>query len=569
MSNKDVLAARKYIGSCIIVQALAFCVLTAALILSYVDVQVHGSCCPKQVWWAAFDGCEQPEWLIWLYMLLRFTGFACRVRLSRRLPTTLDVWKKEAEGKDEDLITQFGALPATIIGYHLEEILVVVINFATLLFALVRLESSTSSEWTDWGQSATLVTCVHGTCHWLYVCSPLLYSSYKELDNKVEAMDEARAWKLAVRAVWRCLRSLARRVKSIVRWTLSKIMPKPLSATLSKIVDRSNIAEQMQRWAEELRLASIQGDKTGVEIVLRNSNDIIEYPDKKGNTALMLAVEEGTQKHLEVVDLLLRHGASPNPQAFYLYGGTLASHYVLSEQRKPLPSPMHSAVRKSQLDFLSLLHRYSERAYSYEQFPSKQTLLQCAVERKSVSALEAILKDLPEPREPTLRSSDSSFWDILTPTLFGESTSVEVFKLLLDNFFTPADLRQRDDSGRSILQRSLEIAGDTRYDPYKLPPPAYPTLETPEPEDLEHLVEAAKCLDEAGMNLKAVDAKGRTLLHSATYTDALDLTEFLHKNILISINVTDNRGQTPLHYAVIQRPETVGMVLKFTLLLTR
>ncbi|KAK5682755.1 hypothetical protein LTS10_005885 [Elasticomyces elasticus] len=176
MSNKYALAARTFVGLCAMAQALAGISMSVAVAtLGHFWAEQHvTTCCSTHIWWATWTSCGYPGPSTWLYVLLSAITRGYDVAIAFHLAPKLDRSKKEAEGKKAKVVTDFEDMPSTCSSRYMHHIPALLVNVTSLITLLHRSSLKNSSRWNDWGQSATLITCVFGTCHWLYICAPLL-----------------------------------------------------------------------------------------------------------------------------------------------------------------------------------------------------------------------------------------------------------------------------------------------------------------------------------------------------------------------------------------------------------
>ncbi|KAK4893919.1 hypothetical protein LTR27_007725 [Elasticomyces elasticus] len=297
MSNKDALAARTFVGVCALAQVFAaIAVIIAVATLGNLGAEQRiTACCSRHVWWSTWTSCDYPGSNFWLYILLSVVTRGYDVATAFILAPKLDRAKKEAESKKADIQTDYERTVSTCSTRYTHHIPALLVNTVSLLVLLYRTGLKSSSNWTDWGQSATLITCVFGTCHWTYVCAPLL----RIVDAMAETTDQKGRWTTCAQ-FWLYLyhprRCTAVYVTRAVRAIMPSVIPDPQELTA-------------ERLGTKLVLAAKQGDLGGIREALIQGADIdwSQGPQGEGKTALIAAIEDSQDK---VVKYLIEHGAS-------------------------------------------------------------------------------------------------------------------------------------------------------------------------------------------------------------------------------------------------------------------
>ncbi|KAK4958875.1 hypothetical protein LTR10_003672 [Elasticomyces elasticus] len=251
LSNKDALAARTYFGLCALAQLSAGIAVIVAVARLEIYWHEHEGrdCCTRLIWWATWTSCDMPGPNIWIYTVLSAVTRGYDVVIAFRLAPKLDQLKKETEGKKANIQTDFEEMISTCLTRYIHHVPSLVVNFSTLATLFYRMGLTNASKWSDWGQSATLITCVSGTCHWLYVCTPLL----NLVDERAELTGLKSRWSVCART-WLCVNQSRRHVVASVSWGLRSGIPQALRGPKKTSPERSN---------HELVLAAKHGDMAG------------------------------------------------------------------------------------------------------------------------------------------------------------------------------------------------------------------------------------------------------------------------------------------------------------------
>ncbi|KAK3656704.1 hypothetical protein LTR22_009683 [Elasticomyces elasticus] len=200
---------------------------------------------------------------IWIYTVLSAVTRGYDVVIAFRLAPKLDQLKKETECKKANIQTDFEDMISTCLTRYIHHIPSLVVNFSTLATLFYRMGLTNASKWSDWGQSAILITCVSGTCHWLYVCTPLL----KLVDERAELTGLKSRWSVCART-WLCVNHSRRHVVASISWGLRSGIPQALRGPKDLSPERLNY---------ELVLAAKHGDMAGVRQALIQGADIDWY----------------------------------------------------------------------------------------------------------------------------------------------------------------------------------------------------------------------------------------------------------------------------------------------------
>ncbi|KAK5724022.1 hypothetical protein LTR17_013684 [Elasticomyces elasticus] len=302
-SNKDALAARTFVGLCAFAQvtaAVAAIVTVATLGHSWAE-QRSAECCSRQVWWTTWTSCGYPGPNLWLYILLGMVTRGYDLATAFILAPKLDRSKKEAETKKTNIQTDYESTVSTCLTRYVHDIPALLLNFTSLLALFYRMGLKNSSKWTDWGQSATLITCVFGTGHWIYVCVPLL----KLVDVAAETTNQKSRW-FACAQFWVVLSKAKSRLATRVIRAFCAIIPQQLSAPERLTPDQLG---------SKLVMGAEQGDLTLVREALIQGADIDWHQSPRAprlassmpHTALMSAIKNS---HATVVKFLIQHGAT-------------------------------------------------------------------------------------------------------------------------------------------------------------------------------------------------------------------------------------------------------------------
>ncbi|KAK5116873.1 hypothetical protein LTR85_009133 [Meristemomyces frigidus] len=520
-SNKDALAARTYIGLSVAAQGLSFAVMIVAVIWTSAQSSHEIDCCIRQIWWARLDSCNAPDAALWFYLGLRLVMFVQDSYRGFSLAPMVDRLKKEAERKVMDIECEYETLLATVRDDYAAHVPLLLTNVVALIVLILRLKLEDTGKWSDWGQSATLIACMVGFCHWLYVCRRIITCLLDKAEEEVD--DEVHEGVLAssLRALGKTVRRVELPIKVIGQTMLKMIQPKPLPAASSEPPSLSDLGDQ-------LRQAAKLGDMTHLQIILQQAPQcyqIIDSMDDEGSTALMLALTEGSQKHLEVADWLLAHGANPIMPSF--------------ETARKQRAPLYLAANFNRARILSTMGRRVKKMYRYEDATGR-TLLEVAAQCGSIEVLRVLLEQVPVPRDFDLRYDDTNgsefeaFPCLLTDTLLDRSPDVAVLELLVAKLLTADDVQKINQYGRTLLHEAIERAEDIGWRESRS----------------ADVVGVAKLLRRAGMDLGTVDYAARTLMHSAAYAQLSEMIDYLGRHTSVNVKSTDGVGDTPLHLAL-------------------
>ena len=324
LSNKESLAARRYVAICNVIQLLSFVFSAIALELTGHIWHLSSTCCDQQIWWSRLCSCSRPGAPLWLYFALRICLFLHRAWLSQKLSPWFHSWQKQ--GRLHDSHKQFDDLPATVTPLYLVELPFLIINFVSMIFILHRQKATQPSKWSEWGQSAQLITCFFGICHWIYVSNPI-----KHLEREAIRYNLVKLQTAAV-SITQC----AHWVNRQARRRSNKLEPSDLTVDpRSETKSREDLQEDLQ-WAAEL------GDRQGMQNALDEGADINDTGTNpfKMETALMRATEQG---NVEGTRLLLELGAKP----FFRASG-----------RQIICSALHLAAQLGHTEIIMLLRRF-------------------------------------------------------------------------------------------------------------------------------------------------------------------------------------------------------------------
>ncbi len=240
------------------------------------------------------------------------------------------------------------------------------------------------------------------------------------------------------------------------------------------------------RWGSTALFHAVHWEYPIIVEALITSGADSNHQNQQGGTALHEAVHTGS---MEITALLLSAGANPN----------------ISDNLGH--SPVHESVSWGNLNILKLLHENGAQLDSVDN--SGQT----ALHMSSFSGNDKITSWL------LLAGASADIRDDMgqTPLFIAvESNRVNTAKMLLDN---GASLQMRDNNGRTALHTAISRRN----------------------------TESASFLIKSGSDLFAVDGIGITAMELAIEAGAGFMSDFMDRSL---INRQDNRGNTPLHLAV-------------------
>lgn len=170
LSNKHSLAARRFVYTALIIQFISTVIGAIALSkIHQLDNGVTEPCKVCGVWWGLLKSSEKPSISFWLYYNLRtlhcvHTGCIALTHRNR-----YDLVKKNAEKESiiSNGVADYRKIPATTFTKWIEWLPPVIVLMVDAEYMLWFLHLSKKSQWTEWGQSAILVTCLCGCFHWL------------------------------------------------------------------------------------------------------------------------------------------------------------------------------------------------------------------------------------------------------------------------------------------------------------------------------------------------------------------------------------------------------------------
>ncbi|KAN0138107.1 Ankyrin repeat-containing domain protein [Lactarius tabidus] len=334
------------------------------------------------------------------------------------------------------------------------------------------------------------------------------------------------------------------------------------STLLHLVSIRSHL--ELARSLNELKADINASDDEGSTLVQRVSQDVREgyleimrllldhganlnALDKSGNTALHFAASEG---HLEVVRMLLELKAGANS--------------LDSKGLTPLQRASRS-MRERYRDILRLLLDYGANVNAHDK--SGNTALHFAASKGHLEVarvlleLKADINSLNEEGSTPLHQASQCWW----------KGGLELVQLLLKN---GAGLHPRDNSGNTplhfaasrgrleVTRMLLELKANVNSLDDKGLTPLHHALEDGPRGDPE-LVQLVRLLLDNGADLHACDKSGNTPLHFAASRGRLEVTRMLLE-LKANVNSLNDKGSTPLHLTsqVWSRgtPDTVQLV---------
>ena len=301
LCERECLAARINVLLCLVCQFLSFLVQSTGLIGSIMQWSTCGTCCYKQVWWTSLADYNCRAGALWAYTGLRILLWIDTSWVSYSYSSSFDKRRKgiTAEPLDEDFVD----IPATAFDHYAFELTPLVVNALSHGFAISNMSLENESKWTDWGQSAQLVACVYGLCHWFYIIAQITPDQLTlHTDTKF-----GRTALTICRTFHRSLQCLSKTTHWLRLWTQSAGPPTDGSADDPLELIPS---DQFNKADESLRVSVILGDVTGVTEAIKRGASVnsTRMTDHKGMTRLCLAIKND---QLEVLQFLLQQRAVP------------------------------------------------------------------------------------------------------------------------------------------------------------------------------------------------------------------------------------------------------------------
>ena len=305
LANKEALASRIYTRTCAVMQLLSSVTVLVALIHASTSKPDDNDCCSEAVWWLKISACQKPNAWFWTYFALRTLICSHSSWISWRLAPTLDKAEKDYRKKLAD--ATYGKLYATATTLYLHTLPMAVVDIVSIEVMLFRLGLSRLDRFIDWGQCDTLVTCVAGMLHWIYViCRAVCprsngHPSAATGDDPGEPPDEPPSGppdepptlRFTPGTLWERL------------WKPSKDQQIPTDRIRSNIsVLKTPLLPTQSELGIMLGEAAHLGDMVSVEDLLRKGAPI-DLPNNDSETPLTLAVQNG---HEAVVNKLCQRG---------------------------------------------------------------------------------------------------------------------------------------------------------------------------------------------------------------------------------------------------------------------
>ncbi|KAK6415909.1 hypothetical protein LTR81_010454 [Elasticomyces elasticus] len=388
MSNKDALAARKYVGLCAVGQAIASIIVVIAV--AQLEVYWHGQrgaeCCARHIWWATWTSCDMPGPNIWMYIVLSIITRGYDVVAAFRLAPELDQLKKEAQRKKADIQTDFELKVSNCLSRYMHHIPALLANFTSLLSMFHHMGVEDSSKWSDWGQSATLITCVFGTCHWLYVCAPLL----ELVDVAAGNTDQKSRWS-AVARVWLNV--------TCVRWWSADMMRRACRDMIPRAIpDPQKLTPEYL--GEQLLMAAVQGDLTGVRQALIDGAHIdwhIDWKESRVSSSSMVHRQFYIASYTWTIRLAARLGQEDVVR-------TLLDHYRETNSVNGYTMTHKPGTTMDRYESAKSFKYDTRNARDWSNY-KLETAFDCAAKRNDLSLFELLAPSRVNPVYPTNRNA--------------------------------------------------------------------------------------------------------------------------------------------------------------------
>lgn len=331
---------------------------------------------------------------------------------------------------------------------------------------------------------------------------------------------------------------------------------------------------------------SISGDINGLEKLLKTTNkDLlkINHMNQDGNTALMLAVQEG---HSDVARLLIKHGANPNLKNL-LSGKTLEDMSIdaIGEGKGNEPfvfvqnesAGMHRQNLKERINPLdkALISSNKQDIEKYQQEFNDQLLT--AVSNIDITDKNIDLKDIKKLLEdgsnPNINFPETKSRDLGSNNSLLHKAALcddpKLTKLLLAH---GADIMAEDSLGKKPLDLAVENRKTSNIEILLL------AQEKLRKKVYDHqLIDAIADLDPESQHLNLKEVKqalkngaspnamhietGNTAIHGAAYFKDPSLAKLLLSEGA-SINVRNKKGETALEIAMSQ--QNTGVIIELT-----
>lgn len=167
LSSKDGLAARWYVWVVIFSQIIAW--ISIILVSTRFGKPSFYStrCCIRASWFSVLSSCNEHSASFKWYWYTHTVDYLSAAWIAARYTSVFD--KLEKEQRTESEPAAYGRLPATAFSRWVGYCFYPVILVMSVEWHLSALELSSVSGWREWGQSMSLVACVGGVVHWLYV----------------------------------------------------------------------------------------------------------------------------------------------------------------------------------------------------------------------------------------------------------------------------------------------------------------------------------------------------------------------------------------------------------------
>lgn len=442
LSTKQALAARTYVALCTMSEGVAIGLM--GIIMGLAGGQgTATTCCARQIWWAAHSSCSRPGAVFWLSIALRAVMWRNRCRITSRLSTRLDALEK-ASRRARPTDTPFHAIRATLLIQHYPDIPFAVVNFVSLRYLVHRTTQSDVGRWSDWGQSATLITCTFGVIHCMYSCMP----SFKTLKERSEQPVSASRSRIDG-TIGMLSRVALYVVRLASKWYVRILTPRA----------KYEPAKSKAELGKELRASAKIGDLFGVQEGLEAGAPVDAQED--GETPLTLATRFG---HVDTIKTLLQHGASQWPKTNWagfmqlesplqiaIRAGNLELVRLFTEDQdimlltRPYPStPLGNAGRADQRAIVGYLFEMivdNIQVYGYANFAIELlTVMSQPAHAGNTELIRILVNMLNEVKGKLLPDSNVPDSDRLAHIAILEAVqggNVEIVQLMLENGIVP------------------------------------------------------------------------------------------------------------------------------------